>query len=224
METELEIINDNKNPIRAKPKNKKKEIILSSIYSRCIVKRTISLPINVVGSNLKQVIEEFISFHYEGKCIVEGFIKPQSTKIITYSSGTIKRGNCVSFDIVFECQVCFPVEGTIISCIAKTNTKAGITAESADEKPSPIIVFIARDHHFTDKHFSEIKENMKMLVRVIGVRFELNDPYICVIVKYLENKGVEKKKEKRHGGDDEASENVRLTIGGDDDLDYQEEI
>jgi DNA-directed RNA polymerase subunit E'/Rpb7 len=181
METELEIINDNKNPIRAKPKNKKKEIILSSIYSRCIVKRTISLPINVVGSNLKQVIEEFISFHYEGKCVVEGFIKPQSTKIITYSSGTIKRGNCVSFDIVFECQVCFPVEGTIISCIAKTNTKAGITAESADEKPSPIIVFIARDHHYYSSQFNDVKEGDKINIRVIGQRFELNDKFVSII-------------------------------------------
>jgi len=160
---------------------KKKEFVLSSIYSRSIINRTISLPITVIGNNLKQIIEEFISFHYEGKCLVEGFIKPQSTKIITYSSGTIKRGNYVSFDVVFECQVCFPVEGTIISCLAKTNTKAGITAESADEKPSPIIVFIARDHHYYSSQFNEIKEGDKINIKVIGQRFELNDKFVSII-------------------------------------------
>lgn len=160
---------------------KKKEIVLSSIYSRSIINRTISLPMTAIGKNLKQIIEEYISFHYEGKCVVEGFIKPQSTKIITHSSGTIKRGNYVSFDVVFECQVCFPVEGTIISCIAKTNTKAGITAESADEKPSPIIVFIARDHHYHSSQLSEIKEGDKINIKVIGQRFELNDKFVSII-------------------------------------------
>jgi len=161
--------------------NKKKELILSSIYSRSIINRNILLPITTIGKNLKQVIEDYISFHYEGKCVVEGFIKPQSTKIITYSSGTIKRGNFVSFDVVFECQVCFPVEGTIISCIAKTNTKAGITAESADEKPSPIIVFIARDHHYLSSQFNDVKESDKINIRVIGQRFELNDKFVSII-------------------------------------------
>ena len=42
-------------------------------------------------------------------------------------------------------------------------------------------VFIARDHHFTDKRFSKVVENEKIMANVIGVRFELNDPYICVI-------------------------------------------
>ena len=175
MEMELEI---NK-PVATTMK--KKEFVLSSIYSRSIINRTISLPITVICNNLKQIIEEFISFHYEGKCVVEGFIKPQSTKIITYSSGTIKRGNYVSFDVVFECQVCFPVEGTIISCVAKTNTKAGITAESADEKPSPIIVFIARDHHYYSSQFNEIKEGDKINIKVIGQRFELNDKFVSII-------------------------------------------
>lgn len=160
---------------------KRKEFILSSIYSRSIITRNIALPFTNIGKNLKQVIEEYIYFHYEGKCIVEGFIKPGSTKIITYSSGTIKRGNYVSFDVVFECELSFPVEGTIISCIAKTNTKAGITAESADEKPSPIIVFIARDHHYSSSYFNEIKEGDKINIRVIGQRFELNDKYISII-------------------------------------------
>jgi DNA-directed RNA polymerase subunit E'/Rpb7 len=163
------------------PKHKKKELILSSIYSRAIINRNVTLPITVIGKNLKQVIEENISFHYEGKCIVEGFIKPNSTKIITYSSGIVKRGNYVSFEVVFECELCFPVEGTIIACTAKTNTKAGITAESVDEKPSPVIVFIARDHHYSNSYFNEIKEGDKINIKVIGQRFELNDKYISII-------------------------------------------
>ena len=166
-----------------------KEMKLTSIYSRSMITRTITLLITVIGNNLKQIIEEYLSFHFEGKCVVEGFIKPESTKLITYSSGVIKMGVNVSFDVVFECEICFPVEGTIISCVAKTNTKAGITAESADETPSPIIVFIARDHHYSNSYFTDIKAGDKINIRVIGQRFELNDKCISIIGELIRSKG-----------------------------------
>ena len=166
-----------------------KEMKLTSIYSRSMITRTITLPITVIGTNLKQIIEEYLSFHFEGKCVVEGFIKPTSIKLITYSSGVIKMGVNVSFDVVFECEICFPVEGTIVSCIAKTNTKAGITAESADESPSPIIVFIARDHHYSNSYFADIKAGDKINIRVIGQRFELNDKCISIIGELIRSKG-----------------------------------
>jgi DNA-directed RNA polymerase subunit E'/Rpb7 len=168
--------------------NKNREIKLTSIYSRSVITRTIVLPITAVGNNLKQTLEEYINFHFEGKCVVEGFIKPNSTKIITYSSGVIKNGVNISFDVVFECEICFPVEGTIISCISKTITKAGVTAESADENPSPIIVFIARDHHYSTSQLGDIKEGDKINVRVIGQRFELNDKYISIIGELIKEK------------------------------------
>jgi len=167
---------------------KNKEIKLTSIYSRSIITRTVVLPITVIGNNLKQTLEEYISFHFEGKCVVEGFIKQKSSKILTYSSGVIKMGVNIIFDVVFECEICFPVEGTILSCITKNNTKAGITAESADENPSPIIVFIARDHHYSNSQLSEIKEGDKINVRVIGQRFELNDKYISIIGELIKDR------------------------------------
>ena len=130
---------------------------------------------------------------FEGKCIVEGFVKPNSTKIITYSSGLIKATN-VLFEVVFECQICCPVEGMLIQCVAKNITKAGIRAESAEESPSPVVVFITRDHHYNLPYFSTIKENDKFNVRVIGQRFELNDKYVSIIGDLVEPKdGINKK-------------------------------
>lgn len=168
--------------------NKNKEVKLTSIYSRSIITRKITLPITAIGQNLKQTLEEYIVFHFEGKCVVEGFIKPYSSKIITHSSGIVNMGVNISFEVVFECEVCFPVEGTILSCIVKTNTKAGLTAESADEKPSPIIVFIARDHHYTNSQLNDNKEGDMINVRVIGQRFELNDKYISIIGELIRDR------------------------------------
>jgi DNA-directed RNA polymerase subunit E'/Rpb7 len=166
-------------------KFKKREQKLSSIYSRMLVTRNIMLPINAIGKNIKQTLEDAISMNYEGKCVAEGFIKKQSSKIVTYSSGTVERGFYVSFHVVFECDVCFPVEGMLIHCIAKNITKAGVRAISADEVPSPIDVFLARDHHYMSNDFNEIKEGDDFNVRVIGQRFELNDKQISVIAEFV---------------------------------------
>ena len=168
--------------------HKKKETRINSIYSRCLITRNITLPIHAIGKNIKENIENVISANFEGKCIIEGYIKQHSSKIITFSSGIINRGINISFEVIFECDICFPVEGMLIPCIAKNITKAGIRAESSDEVPSPIIVFIAKDHHFNNVFFSEIKEGDKINVRVIGQRFELNDKFISIIGELIKPK------------------------------------
>ena len=171
-----------------KPQKKRKDQRNQSVYTRCLINRKIVLPITSIGKNLQEVIEENVKANFEGKCLVEGYIKDNSSKIITYSSGIINRGNYISFEVVFECEVCFPVEGMIIQCVAKNVTKAGIRAESASEVPSPIVVFVAKDHHFNVPHFAEIQEGDKINIRVIGQRFELNDKYISIIGELIKDK------------------------------------
>ena len=166
---------------------KKKEIKYSGIYSRSLITRSVVLPIVTIGKNIKETIEKCIAINFEGKCIVEGFVKPNSSKIITYSSGVV-QGTNIKFEVVFECQICCPVEGMLIPCVAKNITKAGIRAESDEEVPTPIVVFIMRDHHYMSKYFSSINETDKIMVRVIGQRFELNDKYVSIIGEAVDPK------------------------------------
>jgi DNA-directed RNA polymerase subunit E'/Rpb7 len=174
-------------------KQRSKDAKLSTIYSRCLITRNIVLPITSIGTNIREIINKKINDNYEGKCLVEGFIEKNSTKIVSHSSGLIQRGTNITFVVVFECNVCFPVEGTLISCVAKNITKAGIRAESSDEIPSPIVVFIARDHHYNSESFNEIKEGDKFTARVIGQRFELNDKYISIIAELKVERKIERK-------------------------------
>lgn len=169
-------------------KIKRRDAKLQTIYSRCLITRNVVLPITAIGKNIRETIEENIKASFEGKCIVEGFIKQNSSKIVTYSSGLIIRGNLISFEVVFECDICFPVEGMLISCVAKNITKAGIRAESATDVPSPIVVFVTKDHHYNLAYFSEVQEGDKINVRVIGQRFELNDKYISIIGELIKEK------------------------------------
>ena len=158
----------------------------AGLYVTSLVTRKVSLNIRFVGQHLKANLEENLRASLEGQCVVEGFVRPGSTRLVTYSSGLIKAES-VQFSTVVECQVCNPVEGMLIGCVVKNVTKAGIRAELGTV-PSPIVVFIARDHNHMNPHFNSITEGAEIKARVLGQRFELRDKFISVIAELVEEK------------------------------------
>lgn len=154
---------------------------LADIYSKGVITESCILSINEVGKNLKQILEQKMKHKLEGKCGKDGFCKPDSIQIVTYSSGRIRDGSHIQFEVVIEALFAFPVEGMLINAQANNVTKAGIKASIKDMEPSPIIIFISRDHFHMSDYFQSIKEGDEIVVRVIGQRFELNDPFISVI-------------------------------------------
>ena len=167
---------------------------LKSIFHKSMITETVAVPFVNVGRNIKQTLENILSAKIEGKCNREGYIKNESVRVITYSSGVVKS-NIIKFNLVYEAEVCFPVEGMLIKCVAKDVTKAGIRAETNDDV-SPVVIFIARDHHFDMPYFSTVNVDDEITVRVIGQRFELNDTYISIIAELIEPKQVNQKKKK----------------------------
>lgn len=162
------------------------------IYMQNILHKQVALPFHNVGNNIAELLNQTISRKFEGRCIEEGYIKPNSIRLISFSAGEI-RGKEVLFTVSFECLICRPVEGQRFKCVVKNVTKAGIRAET-NETISPVVVFIARDHHHSMQAFSTLKENDEINVRVIGIRYELNDAYISVIAEYVEPKKIKRPK------------------------------
>jgi DNA-directed RNA polymerase subunit E'/Rpb7 len=155
----------------------------NNIYSKALIHKKVVLKIVNIGTNIKHILEKAVALQIEGKCIIEGYVKPNSVSVLTYSSGIISAADIV-FEVVFECLVCSPVEGMVIQCVAKNITKAGIRAET-NEPSSPVVVFIARDHHYKSEEFANVKENDTIHAKVIGQRYELNDKYVSVIAVLL---------------------------------------
>ena len=95
---------------KSKFKKDEKKSSMIGIYFPSMLTRRVGIPMKNVGDNIVQVIENIIRSNYEGKCVQEGFIKPNSSKILTYSSGQLQADTIV-FEVVFECLICCPVEG-----------------------------------------------------------------------------------------------------------------
>jgi len=165
------------------------------VYNQAILTKKIIIPVTSVGKNIRNILEKVITSKYEGRCDVDGYIKIGSSRIITYSSGILK-GSDIIFETIFECLVCYPVEGMIMQCLVKNVTKAGIRAEIPEgpDDISPVVVFIARDHHLSSNYFTSVQPEVSVQVRVIGSRFELNDKYVSVIAELIEPKAIFTKK------------------------------
>ena len=173
---------------------KKREV---GVYMNTLLTRKIQVSFNKIGKNIKEVLEKSVKRDIEGKCTVEGYVKSNSVKVLTYSSGVLFE-NKVEFDIVFECLVCCPVEGMLIKCNVKNKTQAGIRAVigsgtgtgtgTTSEEKSPVVVYVSRDHHYNNNYFNTVNENDEITVRVIGQRYELNDEQVSVIGEIVEPK------------------------------------
>jgi DNA-directed RNA polymerase subunit E'/Rpb7 len=164
---------------------KKTTLDNSHVYSRSLLTQKIVLKYDEVNSELFDILETKIKKLNEGKCIKEGYVKNNSVKLLTYSSGEL-FDNKILFECVFECLITNPVESTMIYCITKSITKVGVRAELiVDDEHSPYVVFIARDHHYNNEAFSQIKENDIIQVRILGQRYELNDKFISIIAELI---------------------------------------
>ena len=176
---------------------RKKPQIRNNIYLNSMLTLKVHMPIGHIGSNIESNLKQLVAHKIEGHCIVDGYIKKKSVRIDTYSSGKV-NGDLIEFYVTFECMICHPIEGMIVNCRVKMIRKAGIHAEVIDEDENiPIVIFIARDHNMVDSKYKEAKENFDNLkkneylniqARIIGIRFELNDPNICAIGHIMQDR------------------------------------
>ena len=151
-----------------------------NIFSPVIDTAKVYLKIYEVNKNVREKIKSTLVSQLESKCNKHGLIKEGSVQIINTSSATI-RMNRAEFTVTYQALACHPVEGMIVEVGVVNVTKAGIRAELMGEEQSPLVIFVARDHHNNNNYFNNIKEKDSIHVKIVGVRFELNDTYVSVI-------------------------------------------
>ena len=156
---------------------------VTDIYSKSILTKKVDLLLSEVGKHLEENLVSKLKSNYEGICNIDGYIKPDSIKLLTYSSGLV-QANTIIFEVAFECELCAPTENSIVKAVVKNITKAGIRAEIINENdPTPLVIFITRDYNFKD---TDVEVGDSIFTRIIGTRYELNDKYISVIAELEE--------------------------------------
>ena len=89
-------------PIR---ENDEKDRKIYGVYMRSVLNTRVSLSITEIGKNIKPNLENKIISQISGKCISDGYIKPNSIKVISYSSGSV-ASDVIDFQVIFYyCRV-----------------------------------------------------------------------------------------------------------------------
>lgn len=161
-----------------------------TLFNKQRIKRKLTIPFYKItrGVNVTELLATELAKQLEGYCSIEGYICPYSVSIYAHSCGTLVAANIV-FDIVADCLICFPDERTVIQCVAKTITQAGIRAGATQLIPgriSPIEVFLSRDMNNNHDLFPRIEENDILTVEIIGRRFVLHDTHVTIIAMLLD--------------------------------------
>lgn len=154
---------------------------VEGLYHEAMLKRSVALPVSAIGRDVGAALLAEFDKRMSGRCVAEGYVKPESIELVQHSGARLV-GDQAIFNADVACLVCLPVEGMEIECIAEDVTKAGVRAKAVEE-PSPVVVFVARDHNNTSEAFSNVVPGDRIRARVIGQRFELNDPYVSVIAE-----------------------------------------
>ena len=162
-----------------------------NLFTKQQVKRRLTIPFYRIkhGVDVKQLLTKELAKQLEGRCSIEGYVCPSSISISKYSCGTLAAANII-FDIVADCLICFPDEHSVIKCVARTITQAGIRAGAMGLMAgcvSPIEVFLSRDMNMKNNElFARIEENDILTVEIIGRRFVLHDTHVTVIAMLLD--------------------------------------
>lgn len=180
-------ISKNRAPIRGQKSLSRKGV--SDVFIPSVLTRNITVPITAVNENIKNTFLRIINNMMEGSCIVEGYVKVDSVKIISYSSGLVNGDNIV-FSVVFECEIANFVSGMLLNCIVLSVVKSGLKLESSEYSPSPFVVFILRECFGDDAEYinANVSVGDAIRVKVEGQVFELDDEYITIFGELILNK------------------------------------
>lgn len=180
---------------------------VEELFQDAVLEKRLLLPMTQINQQLETHILKQLRHKMENRCIEEGYVLASSLKIIQTSVGKITAYG-VEMIAVFSCKICRPVEGMIVECTVSEITKAGVHADCYTENQHPLTVYILRDHFYDHPYFKEngLQKNDKIRVKIIGVRYELNDPFIHAIAEFMENGKVEDVSESDSEEDDVEDE------------------
>jgi DNA-directed RNA polymerase subunit E'/Rpb7 len=177
----------------------------TNIYFRSILRKKIIVDAKYLNERIDDYIHEYLKNKMEGKCIDEGYVKPESVRIIKRSAGVLLGSRFtgdITYEVAYTADLCNPYEGNIYDCKVKFKTKAGIMGYNG-----PLSFIVGKQFHENEiDAFESIKVGDMIKVYVLGKSFSVNDKEIQVVGKIH---GIENKKNKKMGKKENVVEMIK---------------
>jgi DNA-directed RNA polymerase subunit E'/Rpb7 len=196
------------------------------IYFNNVLIKRLCIKSKYLNEHIDEYINNYLKSNIEGKCIDEGYVEPNSIKVIKKSIGMLVGSRFtgdITYDIIYTANVCNPVSGNIINCKVKFINKLGILGTNG-----PITITIPKQlHKISD--FENININDIIKIEVIAKKYSLNQKEIKIVAKlWNENENeYEPKKNKTSMKKKEellSSDLTPILYDNDNENDYEELI
>jgi ribA/ribD-fused uncharacterized protein len=133
--------------------------------------------------SIDNLLQEKIKTQYEGKCSRNGYVVPNSVKLLSRSIGMVEKGRFTG-DILFyaeaESRVLQPPDGFVLVGEVIRKNKMGMYVNYKDA----IRVMIPRDLHIGDEDFDSVQVGEMVRVEIKKSRYQVNDTSILSVGVY----------------------------------------
>lgn len=150
---------------------------MENIYYRSILKKKVRIEPKYLNENLDTFILNYLQNKIEGKCMDEGYIRPDSIKILIRSVGRLEGSRFtgdITYEVKFSADICNPSIGMIVEAKVKSVTKVGILCING-----PLVLFIPKKNHEDNiENFLKIKVGDTVKIEIESKKFSLNDKEI----------------------------------------------
>ncbi len=154
---------------------------MDPLFERRQLTKNVHIHSKYIQKNIQSSLVSQLRMMYEGKCITEGFVQPNSITITNYTVGRTNyiRGG-IDYDVTFQADICMPHAGQRFKAPVKLRSKIGIHA-----KTPPIEVLIPRDLHLGNEEFEAVKLDEEVEFEVVGSQYKQDDDTIVVVGRLL---------------------------------------
>jgi DNA-directed RNA polymerase subunit E'/Rpb7 len=152
---------------------------MDTLFERRELVRNVHVQARHLQRNIHTSLLTQLRMKFEGICLAEGYIQPQSIAIVENSLGRINliKGG-VDYTVKFQADICYPHTGQVFQSPVTTKSKIGLHIDML-----PMKVLLPRDIHIENQEFNNIKEGEKVEFEVVGSRFQQGDETIVVLGK-----------------------------------------
>ena len=158
------------------------------IFTKKILMRNIYIKANQFNKNIDKNLTDILNNEVSGYCIEEGYVKPNSCKILLKSEGNVNISNfkgTIYYTVRYEALICNPQEGQKIKCFVSDVNKTNIRGYVISLEESPLNIFLPKQHNIGNDEYMQIKEGDLINILITNKKFEYLDKEILVIANFL---------------------------------------
>ena len=151
------------------------------IYQSLALTENINLTPADTNYNIDEILKKKLALKVEGRCIKEGYVKPDSVEIISRTLGHLINSNfsgTINYVIKFKADICIISNNQIVTCEIYNKDKSAAICYIGEPETSPVEIYLHQQHHIGNIEYANLKKEDIIKVKIARTSYEYKDKKI----------------------------------------------